>query len=120
MAQTRTHRLMKGIAVCSLKSAGKFAVLLLFVAYTSAQGTSNVHVDIDDAQFSRIRAAFQAKLDQEVAKAKIPGATIAFVLPNGQRASFASGVRSLESRAPMQPDDPMFAGSIGKTFVVAV
>jgi D-alanyl-D-alanine carboxypeptidase len=77
-------------------------------------------VTIDEAQFLRIRAAFQTKLDQEIARAKVPGGTVSFVLPDGRRASFAAGVRSRESKEPMQPNDPMFAGSIGKTFVAAV
>ena len=88
---------------------------LVFFLAIAANGQN-----VDDAQFARIKAAFQQHLDQAVSKAKMPGATAAFVLPDGRQASFAAGVRSLETKVPIRPTDPMLAGSIGKTFVSAL
>ena len=89
--------------------------MLLFVLTVAASAQA-----IDDAQFARIKTAFQQHLDQAVSKATVPGATAAFVLPDGRQASFAAGVRDVETKVPMQPSDPMLAGSVGKTFVSVV
>jgi D-alanyl-D-alanine carboxypeptidase len=58
-----------------------------------------------------VRSRVQAKLDELRAAASFPGATVAFVLPDGRSATVASGV-SPEARMP--------AGSIGKTWFAAL
>ena len=91
---------------------------LILLSILRAQNTSQT--PIDDVRFERICRAIQAKLERSLSNTKIPGATVGFIRADGRRASFASGLRSLETRSPMQPSDPMYAGSIGKTFVAAV
>jgi len=48
-----------------------------------------------------------------------PGATAAFILPDGTVGRAATGLADLESEAPMKPGSRMLAASIGKTFVAA-
>jgi D-alanyl-D-alanine carboxypeptidase len=48
-----------------------------------------------------------------------PGATIAFILPDGTPGATAVGFADLEHRQPMRAQDRMLAGSVGKTFVSA-
>ena len=48
-----------------------------------------------------------------------PGATIAFVLPDGTLGETAVGYADLERREWMRADDRMLVGSVGKTFVSA-
>jgi len=102
--------------------SSQFAIpilLVLFAVSVGAQQPAKIRFEMSDAALARIREDFKIKLDQSLTKAKIAGATVAFVLADGRHAEFAAGVRDLETRVPLQPDDPMFAGSIGKTFVAA-
>jgi D-alanyl-D-alanine carboxypeptidase len=50
----------------------------------------------------------------------IPGATCAFVLPDGRLGAVAVGVSSRTTGQAMEPTNRMLAGSVGKTFVAAV
>ncbi len=49
-----------------------------------------------------------------------PGATAAFVTADGRLGKAAAGVSRKSTGTPMRPDDRMFSGSIGKTYVSAV
>jgi D-alanyl-D-alanine carboxypeptidase len=49
-----------------------------------------------------------------------PGATVAVVLPDGREFAVATGLSNLEAKTPMQPQDRMLAGSIGKTFFATI
>ncbi|WP_370400381.1 serine hydrolase domain-containing protein [Sulfitobacter sp. JB4-11] len=49
-----------------------------------------------------------------------PGATVAYVLPDGTVETLATGLADAEARHPMTPQTRMLAGSIGKTFVGAM
>lgn len=62
---------------------------------------------------------FQKELDALYAKYKFPGATAAFVSPDGAVVVAAIGVSDLETKSPMSPDARMLAASIGKSFVGA-
>ncbi len=62
---------------------------------------------------------FQAELDSAREKLGFPGATAAFVLPDGTVGVAASGLADVESAAPMTPQSRMLAASIGKSFVAA-
>jgi D-alanyl-D-alanine carboxypeptidase len=64
--------------------------------------------------------AADAHLQAFVRSHGVPGATAAFVLPDGRSAAVASGVADSCTGRPMRPTDRMFAGSIGKTFVAAL
>ena len=99
---------------------GIFVCLLSLILFSILRAQNTSQTPIDDVRFERICRAIQAKLDRSLSNTKIPGATVGFITADGRRTSFASGLRSLETRSPMQPSDPMYAGSIGKTFVAAV
>ena len=69
--------------------------------------------------------AFQAELDAAWAQAQetdenFPGATAAFILPDGRVFGFATGLSDVDDEIPMTPDMRMGSGSIGKTYVAAV
>ena len=68
---------------------------------------------------------FQAELDAAWAQAQdtdenFPGATAAFILPDGSVYGFATGESDVDDDIPMTPDLRMPSGSIGKTYVAAV
>ena len=68
---------------------------------------------------------FQAELDAAWAQAQetdenFPGATAAFILPDGRVFGFATGLSDVDDEIPMTPDMRMGSGSIGKTYVAAV
>lgn len=74
----------------------------------------------DGEHLSRVVRVVQAKLDEARARWNFPGATVAFVLPDGRSASVATGLSDLEAKTPLRPSDRMPAGRVGKTFVAAV
>jgi len=63
---------------------------------------------------------FQRIVDDIVASYGIPGATFCAILPTGEVISLASGLADIERQKLMNPDDRMFSGSIGKTYVAAI
>ncbi len=63
---------------------------------------------------------FQQALDRLQATHQFPGATAAYILPDGSTAVFATGLADKEQNIPMRPESRMLAGSIGKSFVAAV
>ncbi len=68
---------------------------------------------------------FQAALDASWAQAQdtdenFPGATAAFILPDGRAFGFATGKSDVDDDIPMTRDLLMPSGSIGKTYVAAV
>ncbi|MBD3790692.1 MAG: beta-lactamase family protein [Campylobacterales bacterium] len=67
----------------------------------------------------------QDELDRQYRSAQMteelfPGATVAFVLPDGKVMAFATGFADIEKKTVMSVESRMPAGSIGKTFVSAV
>ncbi|MEA3296238.1 MAG: serine hydrolase domain-containing protein [candidate division Zixibacteria bacterium] len=62
---------------------------------------------------------FQTELKALHDQYRFPGATAAYVLPDGTFGVFAVGLADIELRIPMIPDSRMLAASIGKTFVGA-
>lgn len=63
---------------------------------------------------------FQQELELLQAEFKFPGATAAYVLPDGTIGRAAAGLADVEAKVPMRPDTRMLAASIGKTVVGAV
>lgn len=61
-----------------------------------------------------------ARLQRLIAEHGWPGATLAWVLPDGRVESVAAGVTDVPGGRPMTVGDRMFSGSIGKTYVAAV
>jgi len=68
---------------------------------------------------SDLIAEFQSALDAFQSQYGFPGATAAFVLPDGTVGITATGFADLEAGTPMTPQSRMLAASIGKTFVGA-
>jgi D-alanyl-D-alanine carboxypeptidase len=66
-----------------------------------------------------LKGQFQAVLDSLQKQYRFPGATAAYVLKDGRVGVVATGVRDLESGAPMSVQSRMLSASIGKTFVGA-
>lgn len=62
---------------------------------------------------------FQTELDALYAELKFPGATAAYVLPDGTTGVAAAGLSDVENEQPMTVQSRMLAASIGKTFVGA-
>lgn len=99
--------------------AGRTCIILLLC------GTAPVAEPLVNDTFDELRSEVQAELDLRHAAAQgsseiFPGATLAFGLPDGRVAAFATGFADVEKRLPMQPGSRMPSGSIGKTFVAAV
>lgn len=68
----------------------------------------------------RLEEALRGRLERERQQLDVPGATAAFVLPDGRSGSVAAGFADLERKRPMRAQTRMPAGSIGKTFVAAL
>jgi D-alanyl-D-alanine carboxypeptidase len=66
-----------------------------------------------------IQDALQVQVEALRNQDGFPGATIAFILPDGTSGSTAVGFADLERHQPMRPNARMLAGSVGKTFVSA-
>lgn len=62
---------------------------------------------------------FQLKLDSLKAETGFPGATVKIII-NDAQFQLASGFADIEKGILMEPNDRMFTGSVGKTFVAAV
>ena len=76
--------------------------------------------DLNDREFAALLADFQAAVDAERERYRIPGMTAAFVLPDGRMGKVASGSADHERQLAMTPDSRMLSGSIGKTMTSAV
>ena len=87
--------------------------LILFTACTPSA------VDPDPA-LTKLAQDLQARLDEVRDTSGFPGATLAVVLADGRRVHLATGLSDPEGTTPMKPEDRMFSGSTGKTFVAAV
>jgi len=80
-----------------------------------------------DAQQDRhdaLAERFQATLDSLWSAAQqtdevFPGATAAYITPDGDVYAFATGYSDVDRRVEMEPDMRMPSGSIGKTYVAA-
>lgn len=71
---------------------------------------------IENVQDELDRQYMSAQMTEEL----FPGATVAFVLPDGKVMAFATGFADIEKKTVMSVESRMPAGSIGKTFVSAV
>ncbi|HRK21007.1 MAG TPA: serine hydrolase domain-containing protein [Fimbriimonadaceae bacterium] len=66
-----------------------------------------------------LAAQVDTKIKELHAAAEFPGATVAFVLPDGSAHEFAVGFADVEAKTAMRPSSRMFSGSIRKTWVAA-
>ncbi|MFN0244907.1 MAG: serine hydrolase domain-containing protein [Planctomycetota bacterium] len=67
-----------------------------------------------------VRAQLQTKLDALRTTSGFPGATLGVALEDGSSFGLATGLSDIEKKRPMQANDLLLAGSVGKTFVAAV
>lgn len=70
----------------------------------------------DDA---RRLAAFTAALEQARVEIGFPGATAAYVMPDGRTGTVAVGISDRTLRDPLRPQSLMMSGSTGKTYAAA-
>lgn len=83
------------------------AAVLASLAGTSAQPSS--------AEQSELKAEVEALLEAYRETYDFPGATVAYVLPDGTGEAVAVGVADVEAGIPMAADSRMLAASIGKS-----
>lgn len=69
---------------------------------------------------SRLQETLQTTIDSLRAATGIPGMSFSTVLPDNTVISVHSGVRDLETNAPLTPETRMLAGSTGKTFFASL
>lgn len=86
--------------------------LVLLVAVTVLCLSTPAHAQTREERF-------QKELDELRGEHGFPGATAAFILPDGTGGRAATGFSDLESQVPMRPESRMLAASIGKSFVAA-
>lgn len=91
-----------------------FALQLVAIAHVTASIAPSVAQETTDLQ-----RPFQQLLDTSRQEFRFPGATAAYVLPDGQIGVAATGMADIRSGTAMTPQSRMLAASIGKTFVGA-
>jgi len=62
----------------------------------------------------------QTKLDSVTKLQLVPGITLSLRLNDSMNISLSSGLSDIEDSIAMKPDDVMFSGSVGKTYVSAL
>ena len=93
-----------------------FVILFFLLVFFAGSIYSQSGVD----KYGKLKKEIQAKLDSIRMKTGFPGATLAFVLKDGTKLNFATGLADVENNKKMQPYGRMFVGSTGKTYVSAV
>jgi D-alanyl-D-alanine carboxypeptidase len=106
------------------RGARGFAAIAVGVVIATVVACSTRN-DQSDGQLVGLKARFQAALDHihdeaQSTDARFPGATAAFILPDGRVIGCATGYSDTELGIPMRADMRMPSGSIGKTYVAAV
>lgn len=99
-------------------SATKYRVVLTVWLGIAAWMTVSQMPDAA-AESIDLQRQFQATLDAFQQKYGFPGATAAFVLPDGEVGVAAAGLADIRTATAMTPRSRMLAASIGKTFVSA-
>lgn len=66
-----------------------------------------------------MKTQFQSELEALHDQYRFPGATAAYILPDGTVGTFAVGQADIELDIPMTPESRLLAASIGKSFVGA-
>ncbi len=94
-----------------------FLPLLILIGFVSPLETFQMGPDRLTA--SDIAENFQSALDAFQKKYCFPGATAAYVLPDGTFGVAATGLADVEAETPMLKESRMLSASIGKTFVGA-
>lgn len=92
-----------------------FILSCLLTYYPAAAQTAAPNTDP-----AALRQKLQARLDAWHKSAKFAGATLGVCQADGNCFALATGFSDLEKKTPMRPEDPMLAGSVGKTYALAV
>jgi D-alanyl-D-alanine carboxypeptidase len=91
--------------------------VLVFSIFISSINFTGCKVSDNSNSLSNL---LQQKLDSLTKEQIIPGVTLSVRFKNGTNIALASGYADIESKTAMKPDDIMFSGSVGKTYVSAV
>lgn len=91
-----------------------WVILAFFLSESHASG------QVRKESSQRITAILQARLDSITTNKYAPGATLSVRLGERTNIAIASGLADVENNIQMKPDDVMFSGSVGKTYVSAV
>ncbi len=95
-------------------------VLLAVLVITSCAPAAELSTT-DDALAERFQRQLDSLWEQAQATDEVfPGATVAYVLADGELHGFATGYSDVEQQVEMRSDMRMPSGSIGKTYVAAV
>ena len=89
------------------------------VAVVSALSASAQRPPLSKRPAAAVEKLLQAEMEHIRNRDGFPGATLAFILPDGTSGATAVGFADLERERLMQASDRMLAGSVGKTFVSA-
>jgi D-alanyl-D-alanine carboxypeptidase len=84
---------------------------VLFIVMISCGSVQKPRID---------QVLLQQTLDALVSEVKVPGASLAIILPNGDSISLVSGLSDVEKNLPMRTSHRMLSGSVGKTYVAAI
>jgi D-alanyl-D-alanine carboxypeptidase len=95
------------------------AATLAVVGAGAAIATVDAQTGRKPLDRERLARRVQAALDSIRSQDQFPGATAAYVLPDGTTGELATGLADLEARTPMRPESRMLGASTGKTFVAA-
>jgi D-alanyl-D-alanine carboxypeptidase len=98
----------------------RIPVLILATALPVLLFSCNSNRQIKSASKVEMTRLLQARLDSLTENQVVPGAALSVRLSDGTDISLASGLADVEKKIPMKPDDIMFSGSVGKTYVAAV
>jgi len=94
--------------------------LMLATALALMLFSCNASRQIKPGLKAEMARLLQDRLDSLSENRIVPGATLSVRLSDGTNISLASGFADVEEKIPMKPDDIMFSGSVGKTYVAAV
>ena len=92
---------------------------LLVAPLTAQQEASSPSAAIEPAVKESIQARCQSLLLELIEQRRLPGASAAIALPDGEVLTIAVGLADVEAGRDLTPRDRLLSGSIGKTYVTA-
>lgn len=98
----------------------KFQAILVAAIILTVGLNFTVQAQAAKPDVSALKQKLQSNLDEWHKAGKFAGATLGVCLADGNCFSLATGFSDLESKTPMKSSDIMAAGSVGKTFALAV
>jgi len=87
-------------------------IIFVFTVCLSVSGNAQSLGELE----KKLQEIFDTQRDSSI----FPGATVAFILPDGRTINLATGFADKEKNIKMKPKDRMLSGSIGKTYVAVV